>query len=68
MGVRPPHCPSRIGIADRIDAWAALDDAQVGGQQENSLRWIHVHLIEEYARHCGHADLIRRAIDGATGD
>ena len=59
---------SRIGIADRIYASAALDDAQVGGRQENSLRWIYVHLIEEYARHCGHADLIRQAIDGATGD
>ena len=33
-----------------------------------SLRWIYVHLIEEYARHCGHADLIRESIDGATGD
>lgn len=33
-----------------------------------SLRWILVHLIEEYARHCGHADLIRESIDGSTGD
>ena len=33
-----------------------------------SLRWIHVHMIEEYARHCGHADLLREAIDGETGD
>jgi uncharacterized damage-inducible protein DinB len=33
-----------------------------------SLRWILVHMIEEYARHCGHADLIREAIDGVTGD
>lgn len=33
-----------------------------------SLRWIHVHMIEEYARHCGHADLLREAIDGVTGD
>lgn len=31
-----------------------------------SLRWIVVHLIEEYARHCGHADLIRESIDGAV--
>jgi len=31
-----------------------------------SLRWILVHLIEEYARHCGHADLIRESIDGAV--
>lgn len=34
--------------------------------EEVSLRWIYVHMIEEYARHNGHADLIRECIDGAT--
>jgi uncharacterized damage-inducible protein DinB len=33
-----------------------------------SLRWIVVHMIEEYARHNGHADLLREAIDGETGE
>ncbi|CAN5115529.1 DinB family protein [soil metagenome] len=33
-----------------------------------SLRWIYLHMIEEYARHNGHADLLRERIDGATGD
>jgi pimeloyl-ACP methyl ester carboxylesterase/uncharacterized damage-inducible protein DinB len=33
-----------------------------------SLRWILVHMIEEYARHNGHADLLREAIDGETGE
>jgi uncharacterized damage-inducible protein DinB len=33
-----------------------------------SLRWVLVHMIEEYARHNGHADLLRERIDGATGD
>ena len=33
-----------------------------------SLRWILLHMIEEYARHNGHADLIRESIDGATGE
>jgi len=33
-----------------------------------SLRWILVHMVEEYARHNGHADLIREAIDGETGE
>jgi len=33
-----------------------------------NLRYIVVHMIEEYARHCGHADLLREAIDGSTGD
>jgi hypothetical protein len=30
-------------------------------------RWILVHMVEEYARHAGHADLLREAIDGSTG-
>jgi hypothetical protein len=33
-----------------------------------SLRWILVHMIEEYARHNGHADVIREALDGMTGE
>jgi Protein of unknown function (DUF664) len=33
-----------------------------------SLRWILTHMIEEYARHNGHADLIRESIDGLTGE
>lgn len=33
-----------------------------------SLRWILIHMIEEYARHCGHADLLRECIDGLVGD
>jgi hypothetical protein len=38
------------------------------GGPDRDLRWIHLHLIEEYARHNGHADLIRECIDGKTGD
>ncbi len=33
-----------------------------------SHRWILVHMIEEYARHNGHADLLRERIDGVTGE
>ena len=33
-----------------------------------SLRWIVVHMIEEYARHNGHADLLRESVDGQTGE
>jgi hypothetical protein len=36
--------------------------------QTHDLRWIYLHMIEEYARHNGHADLIRELIDGVTGD
>jgi uncharacterized damage-inducible protein DinB len=33
-----------------------------------SMRWILIHMIEETARHCGHADFLRESLDGATGD
>ena len=35
---------------------------------EYSLRWVYLHMIEEYARHNGHADFLRERIDGATGE
>ena len=37
-------------------------------ERRRDIRWIYVHMIEEYARHNGHADLIRECIDGAVGD
>jgi uncharacterized damage-inducible protein DinB len=37
-------------------------------ERTRDIRWIYVHMIEEYARHNGHADLLRERIDGATGD
>jgi uncharacterized damage-inducible protein DinB len=44
--------------------------AKTGNRQgiHYSLRWILIHMIEETARHAGHADLLRESIDGATGD
>jgi uncharacterized damage-inducible protein DinB len=53
---------ARARCADR----GLTDTGQFQGQPV-SLRWIYVHLIEEYARHNGHADLLRERIDGATG-
>ncbi len=69
-------------VSDLVTAWsradAIYDGAESLGQlsvnpsgQEpahRSLRWILVHLIEEYARHLGHADYLRQAVDGTTGD
>jgi hypothetical protein len=54
-----------LGRCRSVLAARSLDD-EVGGT--NSVRWIVTHMIEEYARHNGHADLLREAIDGATGD
>ena len=39
-----------------------------GGQARVSLRWVLTHMVEEYARHNGHADLLREAVDGQTGE
>lgn len=33
-----------------------------------SARWVLTHMVEEYARHCGHLDLMREALDGSTGE
>jgi hypothetical protein len=57
-----------IEVSTRNTAAASLDDIERRDRNTYSLRWILVHMIEEYARHCGHADLLRQAIDGATGD
>ena len=62
---------SRQVVADRLAAGAAALSATHpawGGQSGPSLRWVLVHMIEEYARHNGHADLLREAVDGATGE
>ncbi|WP_229399398.1 DinB family protein [Micromonospora okii] len=39
-----------------------------GRERTFNLRWAYVHMIEEYARHNGHADLVRERLDGVTGD
>jgi uncharacterized damage-inducible protein DinB len=51
---------------EQCDARTLADTGRFLGQ-DVSLRWIYVHMIEEYARHNGHADLIRERIDGSAG-
>lgn len=51
---------------DGLETLSVRDSRRVEGKF--SLRWIVVHMIEEYARHNGHADLIRESIDGSTGE
>jgi len=48
-------------------AGAGLDETFSNGGTPCSVRWVYLHMIEEYARHNGHADLIRERIDGVTG-
>ncbi|MFC7547617.1 DinB family protein [Plantactinospora sp. GCM10030261] len=59
---------ARAAVAGR-----SLDETFVlrrrdGSVNETSLRWVYIHMIEEYAQHLGHADLIRERIDGVTGN
>ena len=51
--------PPGTGALDR-------NAAREGRRGQISLRWILVHMVEEYSRHAGHADLLREALDGAT--
>jgi len=65
-----------IAVSDGVVAAAlagpeglgALSDEVLEDGQRFSLRWILCHLVEEYARHNGHADLLREAIDGLQGE
>ncbi|MFD4550842.1 DinB family protein [Streptomyces sp. NPDC058466] len=63
---------TEIGFARRNTARFALDDICEGKSKFTSepisLRWVYTHRIKEYARHLGHADLIRERIDGTTGE
>lgn len=53
----------------QIVAKARLDDhARRADRKDYTLRWIMVHMIEETARHVGHADILRELTDGATGE
>ena len=56
---------------DRVRTAAAalpLDRTFVHNETTFNVRWVYLHLLEEYARHNGHADLLRERIDGTTGE
>jgi Protein of unknown function (DUF664) len=59
-------------VTDDALSRGGLDAESVGRSRRHdttfTLRWILVHMIEEYARHNGHADLIRESIDGQKGE
>ena len=52
---------------DAVLEGAKLDDTFIWRENTISVRWMWQHLVEEYARHNGHADLLREAIDGSAG-
>jgi hypothetical protein len=53
-----------VAAAPGLDLIGKREDSWRG---KLSLRWVLIHMVEEYARHIGHADLIRERIDGAVG-
>ncbi len=61
---------AEMAHADGIVASVGLDVTRYHPRWEAhiSLRWVMMHMIEEYARHNGHADLLRECVDGTTGD
>jgi uncharacterized damage-inducible protein DinB len=63
LAVWTSECDLSREHAARFD----LDHTGTRRGKDVSLRWIYNHMIEEYARHNGHADLIREMVDGAVG-
>ena len=61
---------AEVAACDAAVAGRTLDETFVSArsQRDISVRWVYLHMVEEYARHNGHADLIRERIDGVTGD
>ncbi len=59
------QCAVSRAIAVRFELDDVVPHPRLG---EISLRWIYLHMIEETARHVGHADILREQIDGAVGD
>ncbi len=74
--IEPDETPARIvafyreqiARSQAIVAGSRLDDvARRPGSKPYTLRWILLHMIEETARHAGHADILRELTDGTTG-
>jgi uncharacterized damage-inducible protein DinB len=62
------HAREVLATFSSLDAVGADQPSDTDPRSGFSVRWVLVHMIEEYARHNGHADLLRETIDGRTGD
>lgn len=76
------HVPAELTVAEAVagyrDTWRRVDEVVArsslddrfeagAGDAGADLRWVLAHLLEETARHAGHADIIRELLDGQTG-
>jgi uncharacterized damage-inducible protein DinB len=59
---------AEVQLAREAAAGKELEASFERRGETRDLRWVFLHMIEEYARHNGHADLLRERIDGAVGD
>ncbi|MEJ7560916.1 MAG: DUF664 domain-containing protein [Ilumatobacteraceae bacterium] len=67
-GLSDAQASSRpVPASELILAGTSLDEIARSEGMDFNLRYALVHMIEETARHCGHADLLRESIDGARG-
>ena len=55
-------------LADLGDAGLGTRFPRWESEESVSLRWVLIHLIEEYSRHAGHADLLAEHVDGRRGE
>ena len=60
-------CERSRQAAAQADGLDQLSVQPLGDGRRFSLRWVLLHLLEETARHAGHADIIREQLDGTTG-
>ena len=58
---------STVGRSNALVAGVPLDTPLARGRHGQTLTWVLVHLVEETARHAGHADILRELVDGAAG-
>jgi hypothetical protein len=63
FGAQCAHSRALVEGATSLDAPSKSPE-----RERRDLRWVMIHMIEEYARHNGHADLLRECIDGVVGD
>ncbi|MFC4783400.1 DinB family protein [Nocardioides sp. MAHUQ-72] len=61
-------CAASDEVLAAVGDWGTLSQRAGRTGERFSMRWIVTHMVEEYARHNGHADLIRESIDGSTGE
>ena len=64
--VTPEGVP--VDLVTFTEHWERSREVMAARPLDAALRWHYLYLIKEYARHLGHADLLRERVDGATGE